>query len=63
MGRESGRLDHLHNDVLGMVLCVVWIIELSPTHTALERLTVLRDRVAFLTVTVLDAAQDDRKES
>jgi len=26
-------------------------------------LTVLRDRFAFLTVTVLDATQDDRKES
>jgi len=35
-GRESGRFDHLHKDVLGMVLWVVWVIQLLPTHTALE---------------------------
>ena len=32
-------------------------------HATLECLTVLRDRFAFLTVTVLDAAQDDKRES
>ena len=35
-GREPGQFDHLHKDVLCMVLCVVWVIELSPMHTALE---------------------------
>jgi len=35
-GREPGRFDHLRKDVLGMVLCVVWVIELLPMHTALE---------------------------
>jgi len=32
-GREPGRFDDL---LLGMVLCVIWGIELLPTHTALE---------------------------
>jgi len=27
-GREPGRFDHLHDDTLCMVLCVVWVIKL-----------------------------------
>ena len=52
-GREPGRFDHVRDDVLCVVLCVVLVIELSPTHTV----------VALLTVTALDATQDDRKKA
>jgi len=45
-----------------MVLCVVWVNELLPTHR-LRAFMFARDRVAFLIVTALDAAQDDKKES
>jgi len=38
-------------------------MELLPTHTVLERLTGhAGNRVALLTVTAVDAAQDDKKE-
>jgi len=33
---------------------MVWVIELSPTHAALRAFNCARDRVALLTVTVLD---------
>ena len=32
-GREPGRLHHVHDDVLCVVLCVVLVIELLPTHS------------------------------
>jgi len=60
-GREPGQFDHVHDDVLCVVLCMVLVIELSPTHTVVERISVLE--TALLTFTVLDAAQDDRKEA
>jgi len=41
MGREPGRFDHMRDDVLGIVLCMVCVIELSPMHAVLEHLTVL----------------------
>jgi len=41
MGREPGRFDHVHDDVLCMVLCIALVIELSPTQAVLECLTVL----------------------
>ena len=54
----------MRDDVLCVVLCVVLVIKLSPTHAVLERITVLETvRVTLLTFTVLDAAQDDRKEA
>ena len=34
-GREPGRFDHVRDDVLYVVLCVVLVIELSPTHAIL----------------------------
>ena len=61
-GREPGRFDHVHDDILCVVLCMVWIIELSPMHAVFESLTML-EIVALLTVIVLDVAQYDRKES
>ena len=41
------------------------VFELSPTHAVFERLTVPETeyRVALLTVTAFDAAQDDRMKS
>ena len=65
MGREPGRFDHVHDDVLCVVSCVVWIIQLSPTHAVLERSTMpeTESYVTLFTVTALDAAQDKRKES
>ena len=64
MGREPGRFDHVRDDVLCVALCVVLVIELSPTHAVLERITVLETvRVALLTFTAFDAAQDDRKKA
>ena len=60
MGREPGPFDYVRNDVL----CVVWVIELSPITRRLIRVfNRAGDRVAFLTVTALDTTQDDRKES
>jgi len=41
MRREPGQSHHMRDDVLCMVLCVVWVIKLSPTHTISECLTVL----------------------
>jgi len=41
MRREPGRSHHMCDDVLCVVLCVVWVIKLSPTHTISERLTML----------------------
>jgi len=41
MGREPGQFDHVHDDVLCMVLCVVWVIEFLPMHSVFECLTVL----------------------
>ena len=41
MGREPGQFDRLRNDVLCVVSCVVWVIELSPTHAVLERSNML----------------------
>ena len=32
---------HVRDDVLRMVLCVVWVIKLLPAHTVLECVTVL----------------------
>jgi len=32
---------HVRDDVLCMVLCVVWVIKLLPAHTVLECVTVL----------------------
>lgn len=29
MGREPGRFHHVHTDVLGVVLCIVLVIELA----------------------------------
>ena len=52
---------HVRDDVLRMVLCVVWVIKLLPAHTVLV-CNCARDRVAKSTVTALDAAQVDRKE-
>ena len=43
---------------------MVVVIKLSPTHTVVERISMLETvRVALLTFTALDAAQDDRKEA
>ena len=36
MGREPGRSDHVHYDVLCVVLYVVLIIELLPTYSILS---------------------------
>ena len=54
---------HVRDDALCVVLhvCVVWVVELLPTHAIFENCA--RDRVALFTVTALDAAQYDRKES
>jgi len=41
MGREPGRFYPLQDDLLCVVLCVVWVSELSPTHTVFELLTVV----------------------
>ena len=41
---------HVRDDVLCMVLCVVWVIKLLPVHTVLECVTVL-ETVAMSTVT------------
>jgi len=30
---------HVHDDVLCMVLCVVWVVKLLPPHTVLECVT------------------------
>ena len=58
MGREPEPFDHVRNDIL---------IELFPTHAILERLTMLEIETESpcqsRTVTVLHAAQNDRKES
>ena len=51
----------MRDDVLCVVLCVVLVIELSPTHTVVERISVLE--IALLTFPALDAPQDDRKEA
>jgi len=36
MGREPGRFDHVRDDVLCVVLYMILVIELSPTHAVLE---------------------------
>ena len=40
-GREPGQFYHVRDDVLCIVLCVVWVIKLLPTHIVLEHLTML----------------------
>ena len=40
-GREPRQFDHVRDDVLCVVLCMVLVIELSPTHAVLERITML----------------------
>ena len=45
----------LCDDVLCVVLCVVWVRELSPTHAVSECLTMLETDVALSDVTALDA--------
>ena len=54
----------MRDDVLCVVLCVVLVIELSPMHAVLERITMLETvRVALLTFTALDTTPNDRKEA
>ena len=55
-GREPGRSDHMHNDLLCVVLCVA--VELLPMQTRCEF-----NRAGCLTVTALHAAQHDSKET
>ena len=44
----------MRDDILCVVLCVVWVIELSPTHAVLRAFNRARERVTLLTVTALD---------
>ena len=51
-GREPGRSDNMHDDLLCVVLCMVF--ELCPREL---------NRAGCLTVTALQAAQHDSKET
>jgi len=45
--REESLDDFITHDVLCVVLCVVWLIKLSPPHTVFEHLTMLETELLF----------------